>query len=229
MIHSTRDARKVLDVLSEYGVDVPLGRDQRFDLEVACSLFFPNHIIGVVRRVLDGGNAFAKLNRAQQHGWRYFSKPVRDQLKGRVSAQHAQSPDAEIKNEAWANTIYGIVMTAMVGHDINRREGNILIYEVPALVNDRQDLLAAIQICKNQDARSIPYLQGVLVREEAKRVARKHERDRMASGSLFQASADTISDTRGLAEEWLEKSKDVDLIESVERYAAENPRRRDGT
>lgn len=229
MIYCSKEARKVLDFLDQYGIDVPLGEKQRFDLEVCCSLFYPNHIIGVVQKVLKGGNALAKLNRAQSDGWKYFAAPVRSMLKGRHSAHHQNQPDPDdIENRAWAAKVYSIVITTLVYHDINRSEANSLIWEVPPLVGNRNALLEAIQVCRSQDARSIPYLRGVLIREDAKREARKYERRRLASGDLWEPATDPIENLGPVQDDWDEKRKDIDLIQSMEEYAKDQGHR-DGT
>lgn len=229
MIYASKDARKVLDHLEGLGIDVPLGgEERRFALEVACSLFYPNHIISVIASVLNGKSAWQKLNRAQRDGWRYFNKPVYDFLRKRQPAQRSDVPDLEIEHEGWASRVWDVTVTTLLIHDINRQEANTLLYEIPRLVPDRHALLDAIGICKNNQAWSIPYLHGILVREDAKREAQRIERNKLTENEGWEPDTEPPDDLDPLIDDWNRKRRDVDLRTSLERYA-EDSGHRDGT
>lgn len=175
MRYMSKSARKVVKCLNRFGVDVE--GTVYFQIEVACSMFYHTHIIGVIESVLKSGGVAQKLFKAQEFGWYYFAQPITDMLKSRNSAQNINFPgiDETFVVERSAK-VYGIVCTTLLAHDINSQEINQLLYDVPPLCN-KNSLMESIRICKDRGARSIPYLHGILERRGADLRARLKERD----------------------------------------------------
>lgn len=221
-IHMSKQAREVVNHLADLGVEVAMGEDQLFDIEVCCSRWYASHILTVIKTVLSGGHVIRKLHRAQGRGWSYFARPTRDMLKSRDNAQRKDWPDEEIM-EGWAAKVYSIVMTTLVPHDINRAEANSLIYGIPQLVFDRNDLVMAIGICKRQDARSISYLAGVLMREDARREARHAEHKKMTTGELWEPDHPPMTEEEAdqIVESWNIKSRNISINKALRDYASD--------
>lgn len=179
MIYVSKDARRVISHLGQLGIVLELGQNGIFDVEVACSQFFPNHIIGVIDQVLRGNDPLTKIERAQEQKWDYFSKPVSNMLRGRTAAwQEPQVPIEESWNESWARRVYSIISTAFLVHDINRAEANTIMFDIPPITTDRDALVAAIHAAKDRRVRSVPYLKAILERTEAQRRAERAEEEK---------------------------------------------------
>jgi len=179
MVHS-KDAGRVLDKLNSLGIPLPI--QDVWMLEIAASVFFPNHIVGVVDHVLSGKRKLDKIARAQEQGWSYFHKPVFSLLTSRTSA-HRPSADEHIGQNPtdWHRKAFTIVATTLVSGEVGREEMDVLLWEIPLLVSEQRDLVLAIGACKDQGKHSIYYLRGVLKREKSEREART--RDTMSARS----------------------------------------------
>ena len=104
--------------------------------------------------------------RAQEKGWLYFDKPVRDMLAGRANACR---PKVEVpKVGDWHRAVYSVVTNALLAGDMNRDEVLLLLAEVAEVATDKNDLGFAISVCRKQGNYNIPYLAGVLKRERQK-------------------------------------------------------------
>lgn len=184
-IYHSRDGRKVIDTLKVYGV-VPLDGKQHFDIEIICSIFYPNHIVGVIKHVLSGKGLLGKLGRAQEQGFGYFRRPAFDMLKSRPSSWRRDVDAMETLSDPkslsdWHVGVYTIVSTTLMSSDVGSDEMAVLLYEIPLLTNEQLELVMAIRACKDQGKRSIHYLKGVLSRSKADKEART--RDIMRSRS----------------------------------------------
>lgn len=178
MIHMSKEARKVTSYLATVGVEIELGNDGIFDVEVSCSQFFPNHIVGVIQTCFKGKGLPEKLEKAQEKRWAYFKKPVSSILGGRTAAWQDNPPIIEESwNETWARRVYGIVVTTFLVHDINRAEANSILFDIPPLTGDRDALIAAIHSAKDRRVRSVPYLKAILEREAGRRQAEREEQE----------------------------------------------------
>lgn len=201
----SRDARRVVNHLNTYGIDIELGGGQ-FDIEVSCSMFFPTHIMGVIDQILKGKNAVDKLLRAQDRGWDYFKKPIRDFLSHRTSSwQKAKRDEEPIQ---FAPRAYSIVVSTYLAHDINRAEADLLVYEIPEL-GDRDVLLHGIIISKRHSVRSVSYLHGILLRERARRTADIDERESRREKVWEPGELERIEDHLGLSDDWEQKRKSI--------------------
>ena len=221
----SRDARKVVDRMESLGIEIE--GTQYFQVEVACSMFFPNHIMTVIDKVLSGKNASTKLFKAQDDGWYYFANPVTSMLKGRTTAWQPQAPGEE-DMVGWvpehAAAAYEIVCVTMLPHDMNRTEANQLLYDCPLLAG-RDGFIEAIKICKDRNARSIPYLHGILERKAAQVMAYIRERDDATELVWVpDTDVDTIPSDAAAAD-WERRTK---FIKSMRALNAEvtRPRRR---
>ena len=214
MIYMSRDARRITDHLTSYGIDSDL--KDRFDIEVACSQFLPNHIMGVVDQILKGKKSIDKLTRAQDRRWDYFNKPVYDILTRRHSAW--QNIQLELDSIIpFAMDAYSIVTATLLPHDINRVETNLLIYEIPPLGN-RDDILGAVRICKDRGARSVAYLHAILSRQRAKKLAEIEERKKSEIPVWKPGELERLEESLGVVEDWDDKKKLVDIDREFERH-----------
>lgn len=206
MTFMSKEARTVSDHLDALGIEVDLGHGL-WDLEVVCSQFFPNHIIGVIDKVLKGKDVrktLIKLEKAQEIGWPYFDKPVRDFLTRRRSAHYDSSPSLSLLTDwsDWSRKCYSIVTSTYLVHDMNRDEANDLVFKIPRFAPNRQALMDGVLAAKRQRVRSVSYLRGIVSRDHAQRQARAKERKDEEATTPFEPPAIDVPDPSAFAEEW---------------------------
>lgn len=221
--YMSKDARKVVNHLGRFGIEIDIG-EEIFQIDVACSMYFPNHIISVIDQVLGGKNKVKKLFKAQEDGWYYFAAPIVSMLKGRTTAWQPACPD-EDDLFGWspeqAAAAYILVCSSMIPHDMNRTEANQLLYDCPRL-GGRDEFIEAIHICKERNARSIPYLHGILERKSAQIQAFIKERDARDVGVWIpDVAGDTIQSDEATSR-WESFKHTIKSIKSLN----EAPRRR---
>lgn len=226
-IHVSSDARRILDYLSARGIDIASIYDI-FNIEVCCSLWWPNHIEMVIDRCLTGNNVYKKLNRARDQGWEYFERPIRKLLPKRPGAQRN---DREIVNEddivvGWSVKVYSMIANLLLISDMDRREVNLLLYKVPHLCTSTIEILDAIEICKNtsRGSRNIYYLNGVLKKTRQRKDAIKKEIESSRNDEIIndkntkKMSSGIIKD---IEESWEEGSSDINVDKALRKYAEE--------
>lgn len=155
--------RRIATYLEGIGIEPTL--EDGYRIEVAVSRFYPNHIIGVMDKVLAG--KVSRLTRAQESGWDYFDKPVWSMLTGRKGANR---PEQMKTIEAKALPVYKHAQRGLLIRDMDEEEAKLLLEEVPPLVPELPVLLDAIRICADRNARSVRYLHGVLKRRKQEKV-----------------------------------------------------------
>ena len=230
MRYMSRAARKVVDYLNALGIIIeePI---VFYQIDVACSMWFPNHIIQVITKCLSGGDRAKKLFKAQELGWYYFAGPITKMLSKREEAKQPTNPQDYI-DESYSPehsaAVYGTVTTSLLAHDMNNVELNQLLYDVPPLVmgfkdGGRETVLDAIRICKERKARTIPYLHGILERRGSEIKARIKDRDE-DQASVWKPNDDQNTiDSTDAAADWESKSK---IIESLKSLNVKTTRRR---
>lgn len=225
MRYMGKGTRKVVKHLAEFGIvieeDVVF-----FQIEVACSMFYTNPIIGVINKVMSGKSKVRKLFNAQEQGWYYFANPISQMLSKRDSARHKNFPGIdESFDPEKAALVYNTVCKSLLPHDMNTAEANQLIYDVPPIC-DKESLFQAIHICKDKNARSIPYLHGILERNSAQLQARIKDRDK---DRVDVWSPDDISDTISDEEAVTNWEKTTAAIQSMKDINAKTARSRRST
>lgn len=146
------DLRRIHDHLKGYGLQ---STDDLMAAEMACLNFFPNHIRGVLDRVLSTDTA---LDRLAGQGWSYVNKPIYDLLTSRAAAR--RRPELAITSLAGLD--YDLIRVRLLETDMNAEETALLFLDIPGLVRSRSQLNEAIQICRDRRSRTVYYLAGVL-------------------------------------------------------------------
>jgi len=163
--YASKDARKVIDHLEGLGVDI--SSSDHYHIEYACSSFYPNHIVGVIQKILSGKGRLAKLEKAQDQGWAYFNQPVFSMLLTRSSARRKggdiRPPDEHSK------MVFRMVVSRLLSSDIGTDEMRLVLVDLPNAVSDRVDLAQAIKGAREQGKHSVHYLAAILKRKAGER------------------------------------------------------------
>lgn len=159
MKYCSYECRKVLEKLSEYGIEI--AADEWFDIEIAVDAFWTTHVIGVIEQVLTGGDPAKKLAKIELMGWAYFHKPIASLLGSRSGALRPESVFNGTVFD-WTRTVYNMVTGSFCRADFNMKE-MALINAMTEMVKDPHQFSRAKEACR--DNRSIYYLHGVLRRE----------------------------------------------------------------
>ena len=224
MRYMGRGTRNVVKMLKDMGI--PLETNEEFyQVEVACTYYYPNHIIGVIQKIMGKGDVIQKFFKAQDHGWAYFAKPIDDMLGSRDNARnpHYQGPVSDTEfNIKHHVEIYNMVCCHLLAHDINIREVNMLLWAVPLYCDD-ETLLEAIHICKDRGIRNIPYLYGILERRDADLRARIRDRDEDVVDVWVPGKNDDTIEGDKAADEWAGLNP---VIQSMKDINAKSPRHR---
>lgn len=157
MLYFSTAGRRIVSHLSGLGIEPDL--DDAYQIQLAATRFFPNHIIGVMDKVLAG--KASRLTRAQEQGWEYFNKPVWSMLTKR---DNAHRPISVTPTQDNALAVFRHVQTSLLVRDMDDEEAAMLIYKIPINVPNLVVLRDAIAICLDRDVRSVRYLNGVLLR-----------------------------------------------------------------
>lgn len=214
----SKDARTVVNHLANIGVEVE-SKEDGYALEWACVQFFPNHIMGVIDKIMKGGRVAEKLAKAQDQGWGYFNKPVHSMLGGRTAAwKDADLP--EEFNPEWGLKVYGMVTSGMLLSDMTNDEAKLLIVTIPTLTTDPNEIIGAVRVCKQRQSRSVYYLNGILSRTDQQKKGRIKEVKREAEemNKPFQPPEDfqpLDPDTIG---DFDSKMRDAELIHHLREY-----------
>jgi hypothetical protein len=169
------DARKVVQTLEKYGVEV----EDTFDVELAVNDFYPNHITGVIDSIMKKANG-KSLMRAQDQGWDYFRKPVYSLLTSRPAAKRPDS--VGVNDDGDTRRIYALIASGYCLADFNQTEARLVF----GLTNYER-VLSGIGAAKRQGQRSIYYLNGIVQREAA--TAAGKLREAQAQNSEAEAKA----------------------------------------
>lgn len=169
-VYCSTDARKVIEhVRAKTGNRFGL---LPYDVELAVHQFYPNHIIGVIDKVLKTDEE--SLQRAMKGGWNYLLKPINSMLGPRSAAHRESYEPLQLgpRHQGIVRTIQGDLCLA----DYNMTEQKLLLKDIPEMAEAMGlDIEWSIKACRNQGKRSIYYLHGVIKREFQTREGRLHE------------------------------------------------------
>jgi len=222
----SKDARFVIKRLDLFGIEISRTIENGvFDLELCCLWFKRNHIVGVIDLCLKGKNTAAKLMKAQDQGWGYFARPVQDMLSTRMTAQFPRGTPYNTDTPVlpWSAEAYYLVTQSLLTHDINRAESGMLVFDVP-LLGGKADVVSAMTICRDRNARSIPYLHGIMTRNAAQRTARLQERKESEVG-VWKPTDEVIEDSSDHGDDWEFRRMGIQSV----KHLGQNPRRRRGS
>lgn len=226
MTFSSRDATRIRRFLHARGVDVH-PRDA-VALELVLLVFFPNHVESVIEQVLDGGNPKTlegRVQRANEQGWLYFHRPVATILTPREGARRpdAIEIDMEVKRgdpltlDDYLEQVYREVVTQLLERDMTHDEARLLFVDVMQELRPSLPLLrSGIAICRQNDARSVHYLHGVLLRDaqvtETRVRERERERDAVQPWVPRSVGLPTSDEVSKMENRWSRLVDDVNLI-----------------
>lgn len=220
MIWLSYDGRRIYDRLRALGIE--LGAQDCFDLERAALDFFPNHIIGVIDACFTTGDRIGKLSRAQERGWGYFEKPVRQLLSKRESAcrDAGEVPIAE------AATVWQLAQARLLVRDMDYAEALILFSTIPVALRTHQitidDIRQGIAICRDRDARTPYFLRGIVRKLIGHRMGMSRERQLEHAGQLHLWLPDTEpltpAEIVAVEEEWLKAAYGIEVLKDLRTY-----------
>jgi hypothetical protein len=206
MTYLSGDARKIQVWLQDRGIAL----EEPVSLEYTCSVFFPNHIIGVCDHVLSKGDIMGKLERAQDQGWSYFEKPIWSILEGRETAHRRKRPWPKLPPRA--DAAWRVVQARLLLSDMSRDDADLLLFAIPEMA-DKLALSEAIRVCRERDIRTVAYLHGILRRRQQERQGKQRERRESGGDPWTPPAIDPIeiADAARFEYEWGEILRDVDI------------------
>lgn len=208
-MYMSADTRKIYNVLRQYGIEY----NDVYEIELASACFYPNHIIGVIEKVL--GHDVLKIQKAAEQGWNYLAKPIYSLLTKRDAANRPNQ--YEIHEDAKGT--YSLVTKSLLLADFSATELQILLADIPSITQGSlNDISEGIARAKASGIRNIFYLRGILAREIDTRAGKTRE----ATQELDQAEARAweppagfvqmdASERASLSLDWMEREFEIEL------------------
>jgi hypothetical protein len=215
MKYCSTEARKIIDVIGEYGLELP--NKEYFKVEMAAGTWWPNHIEQVIRQVMKSGDPTARLNAATAGGFGYYMKPIESMLTSRQGA--FRNTRIFIEDIRETRAVYDAVTESLCLVDFNLDELRLLTSEIPLMIgNDILFLSRSIDACKRASARSVFYLHGVIRREYQTNRGKSKETQEQAAESAESAWSppeefDTLDvvDRRILKNDWEDRINSIKI------------------
>lgn len=215
MKYCSFEARKVLDAIEQYGITIDPG--EYFDVEAAVGAFWNTHIVKIIEQVMKGGDATAKIKKAEVLGWKYFEKPIISMLTPRGGASRNQPI---VVQGDWNRQVYNLVTGSLLLADFNMTELGLLVEAIPNQTTEIEELARAMQVCRDRNSRTIYYLHGIIQREYQTRQGRiKEIQERTHEVKGFEVDPhfeklDTI-ERMELAQDWREQLENIKLSQAL--------------
>lgn len=212
--YCSTDARKIIETISEYGVDIPIGH--YFLVEQAIGKFWHNHIKQVIDKIMQDGDPSAKIDKLKAAGFTYFKRPIESILTPRTAAY--RSPSVTVLDES--RLVYDIITTHLCLMDFNIDELRLATSEIPLMVQDDVLFLSrSIDACKRASARSVFYLHGVVRREYQTIKGRIREAREEQSTSTVEIPATfdklDVVERREIQHDWAERVNSIKISKSL--------------
>lgn len=216
MRYCSYEARKVIECVGEYGLEIP--EDEYFALEVCVGRFWNTHMQQVIRQIMTGGDPKKKLVRAQLAGWSYFEKPIISMLTPRGQAMRNDAIDIPTDVE-WISKLYNMVTSGFLLADFNMNELKVLTIDLPTLVVDVEECSRAMAACRTANVRNVNYLAGVARREYQTRQGRIREIQETDTPAGWEPPPDfekvDIVERRELAALWQDQLREIEIQKAL--------------